>query len=59
MCMRVNGADPQGSAQQVMAASSGAETTFELIDSLAADRPHPKTPVELLAAIAIAHAVAA
>jgi hypothetical protein len=53
MCMRVNGAEPAGSAQRVMAASSGKETTFELIDSLTADRPQiPKTPIELLAAIA-------
>jgi hypothetical protein len=49
---RMSGADPQGSAQSAMAASSGAETTFELIDSPTANRPHPKTPIELLAAIA-------
>jgi hypothetical protein len=49
---RVNCAGPAGSAQQVMAAPSGAEPTFELIDPQTADRPHPKTPIELLAAIA-------
>jgi hypothetical protein len=49
---RMSGADPQGSAQSAMAAGSGAETTFELIDSLTADRPHPKTPMELVAATA-------
>jgi len=38
--------------ERVNAASSGAETTFELIDSPSANHPQiPKTPIELLAAI--------
>jgi hypothetical protein len=47
-----NGAEPASSAQSTMAASSGTETTFRLIDSLTADRAHPKTPMELVAATA-------
>ena len=57
---RMSGADPQGSAQSAIAASSGKETTFELIDPPSADHSQiPKTPFELVAAIAIVRAVAA
>jgi hypothetical protein len=43
----LNGSDPAaaGSAPSAMAASSGAETTYELIDPLSADHSQiPKTP---------------
>jgi hypothetical protein len=57
---RMSGADPQGSAQSAIAASSGKETTFELIDPPSADHSQiPTTPFELVAAIAIVRAVAA
>ena len=55
---RVSASEPPGSAQSAMAAGSGAETTF--IDSPSTNHPQiPKTPFELVVAIAIVHAVAA